>query len=315
MCMAKRKGCAIYTRKRKIHAGGTRKRMRPENVNRNTGRNNNAKNARVENEKSPQEMFDELIQFFLETISSHDILVDGLKITRKQYGTSEWNRFKDKIIKQATLIKRGKKTIRMTLPDDFAGIYIKVVGDGRGSVHFYAVRKRRDNKFIAANGYPEGGLGKDYSIGLDTQANKSHGLCQTYSLMYYYGAENLLKSGREHYRENIDIGLKWIKNVFLNKEISSGDDEYRIGDTEFTKDSIDDKGKLIGIKMMKNICKLTGTKCDIDDSFNLFDIINILTDYRFKDLLDRWYFDDEGEGELENVEEVEHLDEDMSEEI
>jgi hypothetical protein len=59
------------------------------------------------------------------------------------------------------------------------------------------------------NGYPNAGdFGSQYGVALDAQPDNSHGLCQTFALMYYYGEESLLSPGK--YQTNIRDGLKWL---------------------------------------------------------------------------------------------------------
>lgn len=70
----------MRTAKRKAHLGGTRRRLRPDNVNRNTARNNVSKIARTDID--PQMMFDKVMQFFLESVSAEDTL-NSMGITRK----------------------------------------------------------------------------------------------------------------------------------------------------------------------------------------------------------------------------------------
>lgn len=180
------------------------------------------------------------------------------------------------------------------MEDDFAGIYARPFG--AGSVHFYGVRKEPSGEFTIANGYPSAAGIKDYSYGLDAQPDHSHGLCQTFALMYYFGNETLIRTADKNketneertkrYRKNIDIGLNWLKTVFLNKEITfaGNNTEYRVGDTVFEKED-DDEIRVIG----EYICELAGKNCD-EGSFNLFDLADVITDDRLEPLLNKWFY-------------------------
>lgn len=147
-----------------------------------------------------QIVFDELIQFVLETISSEKYLKDqGIHRQRIQK-----QMFKNRLNNQKSKNKRAKIK---------KGIYA-IPAPGRGSgVHFYGVREEvteEDLELKAGNGYPSAsGLGK-YSVGLDVQEDHSHGLCQTFALMYYLNKEDLLKKGESNYRKNINIGLNFL---------------------------------------------------------------------------------------------------------
>jgi hypothetical protein len=141
-----------------------------------------------------QEMFDTLMLLITETVSSQDYLTEDCKIYLKGLKTkSEWERFVRNVQQQDNLTE---------------GIYYrKFSGD---SVHYYALKKK-DNKLMLGNGYPNaGGVGSTYGKGLDAQKDRSHGLCQTYALMYYYDNELSLIAG--NYEENVKIGLRWLEN-------------------------------------------------------------------------------------------------------
>ena len=154
-----------------------------------------------------QIVFDELIQFVLETISSENYLKEqGIHRQKIQKQT-----FKNRLNSQKSKNQRAKIK---------PGIYA-ISAPGRGSgVHFYGVREEvteEGSDLKAGNGYPSAsGLGK-YSVGLDVQEDHSHGLCQTFALMYYLNAEDLLKKGESNYRANINIGLKFLIN-FINED-------------------------------------------------------------------------------------------------
>lgn len=281
MRTAKRKGNILHTRKRRARVGGTQSRPRPLNVNEDTARDNSSKVLRLEND--PQMMFDKVMQFFLESVSAEDTL-NNMGITRKRI--SNWNAFKKHIETQ----KKNSKP----LDDSFAGIYARSFG--AGSVHFYGVRKEPSGEFTVANGYPSAAGIRGYSYGLDAQPDHSHGLCQTFALMYYFGDEALINTANKNketdeertarYRNNIDIGLEWLKYIFLNKEIKfeGNNIQYRVGDTVFKKD-YNEEIMVIG----EYICKLAGKKCD-EETFNLFDLADVITDYSLQPLLNTWFY-------------------------
>ncbi len=146
-----------------------------------------------------QYIYNELLQFILETISSEEYL-NGIHIHRAK-PINNWKNFKKKVEKQSVK----------------PGIYPRSYG--RGSVHYYAVR--HNMVLTIANGYSSsGGINKKYTAPLNAQPNHSHGLCQTFALMYYVGEEKRIKQGK--YFDNVNIGLlfllDFIKSDYKNRE-------------------------------------------------------------------------------------------------
>lgn len=133
-------------------------------------------------------LFDEIVLFVLETVSSKEYL-NELGIYRP--ATVNWNAFKKKVTKQ---------TVE-------PGIYPRSFGSG--SVHYYAVRNGMVKQ--VGNGYPSiDDLNEDYAIGMDAQEDHSHGLCQTYALMFYFFEEGRLKKGERNYFKNVLIGFEFL---------------------------------------------------------------------------------------------------------
>lgn len=148
--------------------------------------------------KVDQGVYDQIMLLFLETVSSSSYL-NANGIYRPD--TVNWLGFVKSINKQGTA-ESGYKP----------GIYPRSVG--HGSVHYYGVRREKNGRLKVGNGYKTiGGLSKNYGVGLDAQRDHSHGLCQTFALMFYFGKEKLLKPGK--YFENMKIGLKYLDG-FLN---------------------------------------------------------------------------------------------------
>jgi hypothetical protein len=142
-------------------------------------------------------IYDELIQFCLETISSEEYLND---IGIPRFKSVNWNSFKNKVKNQ---------TVE-------PGIYPRGFGK---TVHYYAVRNEEDDIKKVANGYPnKGGLDPEYAIGLDVQKDHSHGLCQTFALIFYQRQEDKLLKGKENYFSNVLIGLNFLKDFVKEDE-------------------------------------------------------------------------------------------------
>lgn len=146
-------------------------------------------------------LFDEIVLIVLETISSETYL-NELGIYRPK-PVRNWESFKKKVKKQ---------TIE-------PGIYARAIGD---SAHYYGVRfDPKTNTTVVGNGYETiGGLDKKYAIGLDVQENNSHGLCQTFALMFYNFDENKLKPGKEHYFQNAITGFQYLLE-FIENDLSA----------------------------------------------------------------------------------------------
>lgn len=143
-------------------------------------------------------IFDEFIHFVLQTVSSETYL-DDIGIYRSQMLYK--NIFKKKLKKQIL--------IPGVYPISYGGINL---------VHYFGV-DRRNGKLIAANGYSsKEGLPSNLAVGMDTQPNHSHGLCQTFALMYHLKKEQLLKKGPDNYFTNILIGLNFLLNFIKENE-------------------------------------------------------------------------------------------------
>jgi hypothetical protein len=133
-------------------------------------------------------IFDEIMHFVLQTISSSTYLND-IDIYRPEMMNRP--KFKSKLEKQ--VLDPG------VYPVNYGGV---------NSVHYFGVSER-NNKIIAANGYPSREtLPPKFSVALNAQPNHSHGLCQTFALMYYKEAESLLIQG--DYFKNVVIGLEFL---------------------------------------------------------------------------------------------------------
>lgn len=146
-----------------------------------------------------QEIYNEIVQFVLEVISSEEYLKSVGIFRPKPYSKDRWNK-----LSRNFRLKDGTKHIR-------PGIYPRK-GSGN-EVHYFAIREEKDGTKTIANGYINaGGVGKKNvnAFGLDVQPNNSHGLCQTYALMYYNRDEKLLKSGEKNYFGNVITGLKYL---------------------------------------------------------------------------------------------------------
>ena len=161
-----------------------------------------------------QDLFDEIMLFFLSSISSRSYLnSEGVDIPRFRPVTN-WTAFQKRLTTKA-----GRARLK-------PGLYPRSFG--KTGVHFYAVRKDEDGEPLVANGYvSRGGLASNYSVGLDAQADHSHGLCQTYAIMFYNGDEGLLKKGRTNYFANVIIGLTYLRN-WIRKDRYARDREWSI---------------------------------------------------------------------------------------
>lgn len=203
-------------------------------------------------------LFDELIMFVLETISSEDYLNDN-DIYRSPNNVN-WAKFKKSVINQSVK----------------PGIYPRKVGR---SVHYYAVRQGIHK--TVANGYPSiGGLPAKYSVGLDAQPDHSHGLCQTYALMYYLGEEDRLKKGRSNYFDNIIIGLRFLLD-FINADYYNREREWKPQEileemTRLCKNHSDQE-------VLENLKKINSHK------ISLTDLIKTLLKKKYINNLYTWY--------------------------
>lgn len=139
--------------------------------------------------------YDEIIHFVLQTISSEEYLTD-VGIYYKKYKAENFDRC---VFHKIHFQSKGLKE----------GIYPNTNYEDGISVHYFAIRKNKKGEFILANGYKDN-FNLNYSIGLNAQPNHSHGLCQTFALMYLTGNESKIKKGK--YFENVKIGLNFLYN-------------------------------------------------------------------------------------------------------
>ena len=153
---------------------------------------------------SKQDAFDSVMLLLTETISSEDYLKSSGIFRSLPLSKKQWKSLVSKINKQNNKTKAAPKIT--------AGIYPKAF-DG-GTVHYFSIRQEPlTGKLTVANGYPNaGGFGSKFGRPLNAQPNNSHGLCQTFALMYHTHSEHLLKPGK--YQTNVIIGLDWLKNNF-----------------------------------------------------------------------------------------------------
>lgn len=146
---------------------------------------------------SKQDAFDSVMLLLTETISSEDFLTEKGIYRSKPLGKDAWDKLVRKVNRQD--------------PKTKVGIYPKSFT--RGEVHYFAIRQD-PGEITVANGYPDaGGFGFKHGRALNAQPEKSHGLCQTFALMYYTRYEHLLKPGK--YQTNVIIGLEWLKTHFF----------------------------------------------------------------------------------------------------
>jgi hypothetical protein len=161
---------------------------------------------------SPQDKFDTIMLLLTETVSSQHYL-NHYKIYRAETkGPSAWDKFTKQIIKKS--------------PDLKQGIYPRSYD---GSVHYFALRKESDDTFTLANGYSDaGGAGLIYGRPLRAQPDHSHGLCQTFALMYYENQADQIIPG--DYQENVRIGLNWLEQylALYDWEFSYNDNEINV---------------------------------------------------------------------------------------
>lgn len=199
-------------------------------------------------------LFDELVLFLLETVSSQEYLT-SIGIYRPAQIT--WETFKKKVATQKV----------------DPGIYPR--NYGRGVAHYYAVR-REQNVMKVANGYSsKGGLDSRFAVGLDVQKDRSHGLCQIYALMFYYNSEHLLTSGKDNYFENVLVGLNYLRD-FIHEDYYEREREWTPKDIlQHMTILCDDYNK----ERIKNIRKIK----------SMTDIINIILDPENRDKLLTWF--------------------------
>ena len=114
-----------------------------------------------------QSLYDEIMNFVLQSVSSEEYLNEIVGIYRpKTMKLSEFKKIKTK--------------------DRIPGIY--PIESTDNSVHYIGVNENKK----AGNGYLTN-LKLDDSVGMDVQIDHSHGLCQTFALMYHLGEHNRLR--------------------------------------------------------------------------------------------------------------------------
>jgi len=149
---------------------------------------------------SPQDKFDSIMQHVLETVSGNDYLkYYGIYRSDPVKTPAKWHDFMVEINKQTETLKPG--------------LYPRTIKGQE--VHYYALRKESNGIFTLANGYSDaGGAGSTYGRPLRAQPNHSHGLCQTFALMYYEKQSDRLIPGA--YQQNVLIGLEWLEQYTAN---------------------------------------------------------------------------------------------------
>ena len=172
-------------------------------------------------------VYNEFIKFVLDTISSKDYLEREprkIHIHEKIFPqTFEENVKKQQIKPGIYPIKdiRYSKSWQTQNPEQKRPAEVSNKEDI--PVHFFGVR-REQTLLVAGNGY-EGNddveLDSTYSIGLGVQRDGSHGLCQTFALMFYHRKEGLLQKGKgdeKKYFKNVEIGLKYLQEYTKEKD-------------------------------------------------------------------------------------------------
>ena len=109
-------------------------------------------------------VFNEFIHFVLQTVSSEEYL-------------NELGIYRPPMV--SLMVLRDKMRTQTATP----GLYAVDYG-GIDSVHYFCVRKEANGNLVICNGY-KSKEGMPYGIGLDAQSDHSHGLCQTFALMFY----------------------------------------------------------------------------------------------------------------------------------
>ena len=205
-------------------------------------------------------LFDELILFVLETISSK-VYLEEIGINR--YKVSNWDAFKKSVRKDK-------------IPP---GLYARTIG--RGQVHYYGV----DNDGNIGNGYvSKAGLNPKNAIavGLDAQPDHSHGLCQTFALMFINSETDRLYQGdgnMDLYFQNVIIGLCYLRE-FIHE------DYYKRERCWEYKDMIENMTKL---------CKDTAGRQRFLSSISgdevcLTNMIDVLLHQAYRKNLKRWFY-------------------------
>lgn len=177
------------------------------------------------------------------------------------------------------------------------GIYPKKYN--KYTCHYYAVKRtashiKSGGKLLIANGYSYKGMNNEYAIAMNVQPNFSHGLCQTFALMYYLGCSSLLIETNPSFTEgkpltiqngssqiyfyNILIGLyfllKLTKNIDWAWDLNKNNSSLK---ESFTPEIINFLIK----KRLSNFTK--GSRVYI------FDLIKIIIDKKYRINLIKWY--------------------------
>ena len=146
-----------------------------------------------------------------QAISSTKYLTqNGIHRPNSTFSGGAWKKLTQTVKSYNAAIKNGKEPKTEVEP----GIYVRGTTE---CAHYYGIRKEKDGTLLAGNGYPKaGGFGSPH-VGLDAQKDRSHGLCQTFALIFYLGKESILKRGEKHYFNNVVKALK-----FMEKQTNSG---------------------------------------------------------------------------------------------
>lgn len=227
-----------------------------------------------------QEHFDSIISLALDAISSREYL-EGLKIYVSDVLYDE--------TLTAFVSDFNKGNIRPGLYPIANNVNLKDFSEWErkeileslpNTVHWFVVVKRND-KLMALNGYPSSSPGdhvlvKSRSRGLNAQAEGSHGVCQSISLMSYLGEENILSKKRNkeaRYEENLHIILGWLKKFTKKNDIY-----WSVKDIPLKKDTL-----VFFRAKQKNK----------SDKIFLSDLFNFIADESNKDLLLKWFREEE----------------------
>jgi hypothetical protein len=210
-------------------------------------------------------LFDEIMLFVLETVSSQEYL-NSLGIYRP--ASINWDKFKSKV---------NKQTIK-------PGIYPRSFGIR--SVHYYGVRREPDGTLTVANGYPTvASLNKKYAVGLNTQPDHSHGLCQTFALMYYFNKEGELIPGA--YYDNVIIGLKFLLK-FIKEDYYNRERCWKLNDII---NNMNPTGLCQNHSYEDRLANLKNLKSKNSNQLCLTDLIQKILSPKFEQNLKTWFFE------------------------
>ena len=158
--------------------------------------------------------FDELINFVLQTVSSEEYL-RNIGIHRPNpMQMYEFDGYLQQDNYQMQEFIQGRGGRRPPKQIIIPGIY-PIMAGSEGSMHYLGVRSN-GGVIQIANGYPDPiGRSSNY-FGLDAQPDHSHGLCQTFALMFHFGMEDSLGKGRVNYLNNVRIGLNFLYEMIAD---------------------------------------------------------------------------------------------------